>query len=44
MIVKSYPVVVEWSDVLIALLPVLVIGLITASVTARYARRRLTER
>lgn len=44
MIVKSYPVVVEWSDMLIALLPVLVIGLITASVTARYARRRLTER
>ncbi len=39
MIVRSYPVVVIWSDVLVALLPVAVIGILTAGVTSRYARR-----
>ena len=40
LVVTAYPVVVEARDVLIAFIPVLVIGLLTASIAAAFARSR----
>lgn len=41
MVVSAYPVAVEWSDVGLALLPVLVIGLITATISSAFAKSRI---
>jgi len=38
--VQAYPVIVEASDVIVAALPVVVIGLLTASVASGFARSR----
>lgn len=40
-VLRSYPVEVVWTDVLITLIPVLTIGLITAGITAAFARSRI---
>ena len=39
--VSSYPVVVEWIDILWAMIPVIVIGLITAWITSAFTRSRI---
>lgn len=41
MVVSAYPVVVEWTDILVALVPVLAIGLITASISSAFAKSRI---
>lgn len=41
MIVSSYPVIVEWGDILLALAPVIVIGLATASISSAFAKSRI---
>ncbi len=41
MMIESYPVVVKWADVLISLLPVAVIGLVTALISGVFARSRI---
>ena len=41
MIITAYPVAVEWSDVLIALAPVTIIGLAAASIASAFARSRI---
>ncbi len=41
MIITAYPVAVEWSDVLIALAPVTIIGLAVASIASAFARSRI---
>lgn len=40
MVVAAYPVVVKWEDIFISLLPVTVIGFITAWISAAFARSR----
>lgn len=42
LVLKSYPVVVVWQDVLAAFLPVLVIGIITGWIAAAFARSRVS--
>ena len=42
MIISSYPVAVEWTDVLVTLALVAAVGLLTSMVTALIMRRRLT--
>lgn len=39
-IMSAYPVALKWTDLLITLIPICVIGAITAMITARFARRR----
>lgn len=41
-ILSSYPVRLVWTDILITLVPVTAIGLVTAYVTARFARSRIS--
>lgn len=41
LVIKSYPVVLEWMDLPIVMIPVIVIGLLTAFISAGYARRKL---
>lgn len=41
LVVHAYPVIVEWSDLLVALIPVAVIGIITAWISAAFARSRV---
>lgn len=41
MVVPAYPVVVEWMDILVAFAPVVIIGLITAWISAAFARSRV---
>lgn len=41
LVVHAYPVIVEWSDLLVALIPVAVIGIITAWISAVFARSRV---
>lgn len=41
MIVSAYPVVVEWGDIALAIAPVLVIGLVTASVSSAFSKSRI---
>ena len=43
MIISAYPVVVEWTDVLVTLVLVAAIGLLTSMVTALIMRRRLRK-
>ena len=43
MIISSYPVAVEWTDVLVTLALVAAVGLLTSMVTALIMRRRLTK-
>ena len=43
MIITAYPVVVEWTDILVAFLPVMIIGLATASISDAYARSRAAK-
>lgn len=38
LIMKAYPVAVEYSDILLTLLPILIIGFVTAGITSAYAR------
>lgn len=42
LVVHAYPVIVEWSDLLVALIPVAAIGIITAWISAAFARSRIT--
>lgn len=42
-VIPAYPVHIIFSDILLTLVPVLVLGLITAAVTAAYARTRLSS-
>lgn len=41
-VISSYPVRLVWTDILITLVPVTAIGLVTAYVTARFARSRIS--
>lgn len=41
LVVHAYPVIVEWSDLLVALTPVAAIGIITAWISAAFARSRV---
>lgn len=41
LVVHAYPVIVEWSDLLVALIPVAAIGIITAWISAAFARSRV---
>lgn len=41
MIISAYPVAVEWSDIGLALAPVIIIGLITASISSAFAKSRI---
>ena len=41
LVVHAYPVIVEWSDLLVALIPVAIIGIITAWISAAFARSRV---
>lgn len=41
MVVNAYPVVVVWGDIAMALVPVIVIGLLTASVSSAFAKSRI---
>lgn len=41
LVVHAYPVIVEWSDLLVALIPVAVIGIITAWISSAFARSRV---
>lgn len=43
LVIKAYPVKVEFTDILVALLPVVAIGLLTAFVTAAFARSRIAR-
>ena len=43
MIISAYPVIVEWTDVLVTLALVAAVGLLTSMVTALIMRRRLTK-
>lgn len=40
LVIKSYPVVVEWPDLIAAMCPVIALGAITALIAAAFARRR----
>lgn len=40
-VISAYPVRLEWPDILLTLAPVIIIGLITAFLTARFARSRI---
>lgn len=42
LIVSAYPVAVEATDILIVMIPLIIIGLITAQITSRFARSRIT--
>lgn len=42
-IISSYPVKLEWLDILLTLVPVILIGLATAWLTARFARSRINS-
>lgn len=42
LVVQAYPVIVEWSDLIVALIPVAAIGIITAWISAVFARSRIT--
>lgn len=42
LVIQAYPVIVEWSDLFVALIPVAVIGIITAWISAAFARSRIT--
>lgn len=44
LVVKAYPVAVEWSDLLTVLIPVVIIGSITAIISYRFARNRTQPR
>lgn len=41
MVVNAYPVAVVWTDVIIAILPVVAIGLVTASISSAFAKSRI---
>lgn len=41
LVVNAYPVIVEWSDLFMALIPVAVIGIITAYISSAFARSRV---
>lgn len=41
MIVSAYPVAVEWGDIALAIAPLLVIGLVTASVSSTFSKSRI---
>lgn len=41
LVVHAYPVIMEWSDLLVALIPVAAIGIITAWISAAFARSRV---
>lgn len=41
MIVTAYPVIVEWGDIGLAFAPVLIIGLISASISSAFAKSRI---
>jgi ABC-type lipoprotein release transport system permease subunit len=41
LIVSAYPVAVEATDILIVMIPLVIIGLITAQITSRFARSRI---
>ncbi len=43
LVIQAYPVRVEAADILIALIPVVAIGLLTAFITAAFARSRLAK-
>lgn len=38
LIIKAYPVAIEFSDIIVTLIPIIVIGLITAWITSAYAK------
>lgn len=40
-VIPAYPVLVKWTDVLVTFVPVIVLGLLTAAVTAAFARSRV---
>lgn len=42
LVVHAYPVIVEWTDLIIAFIPVIIIGMITACISAAFARSRIT--
>lgn len=42
-ILRNYPVVIQWSDVPIVLIPILIIGIFTALTAASFARSRISE-
>ena len=41
--VTAYPVAVDPLDVLITLIPIIIIGMITAAITATFARSRIKQ-
>lgn len=41
MIVNVYPVAVVWTDIMMALAPVIIIGLVTASISSAFAKSRI---
>lgn len=41
MVVSAYPVAVEWGDVFLAIAPVIIIGLVTASISSAFAKSRV---
>lgn len=43
LVIQAYPVRVEWTDLLITLVPIVVIGLLTAWISDAFARRRARE-
>lgn len=44
MVTDAYPVAVEWKDLLIVMLPLAVIGILTAFTASRYAKRKIKSR
>ena len=42
LVVNAYPVIVEWTDLIIAFIPVIIIGMTTACISAAFARSRIT--
>ncbi len=41
MVITAYPVAVEWGDIALALAPVIIIGLISASISSAFAKSRI---
>lgn len=42
LVIQAYPVLLEWSDLPMVLLPVVIIGIVTAVIADRFARRRVS--
>lgn len=40
LVIKAYPVAVQWSDIIVVLIPVAIIGAVTALIAYRFARNR----